>query len=66
MTPTRDQVRAFRADVQSRMGLGVTQAQDYCADLVHVTRRAWQMWERGDRKMPPGLWELAKIKLEID
>ena len=30
--------------------------------MVHVTGRAWRMWESGDRLMTPGLWELFQIK----
>jgi len=54
-TPTSEQVRALREAIQSRQGIGITEAQDYCASQVYVTRRAWQMWESGSRKMPPGL-----------
>ena len=40
--------------------LGYTQKE--AAELVHVSLRAWQLWEAGDRKMPPGIWELCVIK----
>jgi len=39
--------------------------QQEAADSVHVTLRAWQMWEAGQRKMPAGIWELCVIKAGI-
>ena len=33
------------------------------ASLVYCAARTWQQWERGDRNMPYGLWELFNIKL---
>jgi DNA-binding XRE family transcriptional regulator len=45
---------------KTRNVLGYTQKE--AADMVHVSLRAWQLWEVGDRKMPPGLWELFVIK----
>ncbi len=36
--------------------------QSEAAALVHVTPRAWQWWEAGQRAMPIGLWELLLIK----
>ena len=45
---------------KTRKVLGYTQRE--AAELVHVSLRAWQLWEAGDRKMPPGLWELCVIK----
>ena len=42
------------------MALGFTQKE--AAELVHVTLRAWQLWEAGERKMPAGIWELCVIK----
>jgi putative transcriptional regulator len=44
----------------ARLALGYTQKE--AAALVHVSLRAWQMWEAGDRKMPPAVWELCVIK----
>ena len=52
--PSADAVKAFRATQN------LTQAD--CAALVHVTLRAWQMYEAGDRRMPPAYWELVNIK----
>ena len=52
--PTPEQIRAARA------AAGMTQTQ--AADIVHGAMRAWQDWEAGKRRMPPGLWELFRIK----
>jgi len=60
--PTPAQVIALRESIQSREGLGITAAQDYCAAMLYTSRRAWQQWERGERKMHPAFWELARIK----
>jgi hypothetical protein len=49
------------AAVQLALDIGITAAQDWCANQVHVARRTWQSWEYGDRAMPPGLWELLLI-----
>ena len=45
------------------MAYGVTQQQ--AAGMVHVTLRAWQHWESGQRTMPAGLWELFVIKVGL-
>lgn len=60
--PSPDEVRCLRERIQFKRELGITAAQDFCAELVHTSRRAWQQWESGDRKMHPAFWELAKIK----
>lgn len=44
----------------TRKALGYTQKE--AAELVHVSLRAWQLWEAGDRTMPPSVWELCVIK----
>jgi DNA-binding transcriptional regulator YiaG len=44
----------------TRVTLGYTQKE--MAEMLHVSLRAWQLWEAGDRKIPPGLWELCVIK----
>jgi putative transcriptional regulator len=36
--------------------------QTAAAALVYATRRGWQRWEAGDRKMGPATWELFRIK----
>lgn len=63
--PSPEQVKALREIIQARDSLGITAAQDSCATMLHTSRRAWQQWERGDRKMHPAFWELAKIKSKV-
>lgn len=53
-SPSPEQIKS------ARLALGYTQKE--AAALVHVSLRAWQMWEAGDRKMPPAVWELCVIK----
>jgi len=62
--PLPKEVIALREEIQARKGMGVTAAQDHCAGTTYTTRRGWQCWERGERKMHPAFWELAKIKLQ--
>ena len=40
-------------------------SEEFLAKLVHVSLRAWQLWESGDIKMPPAAWELCVIKCEM-
>jgi DNA-binding XRE family transcriptional regulator len=47
----------------ARLAMGYTQKE--AAALVHVSLRAWQLWEAGDRKMPAAAWELCVIKCGI-
>lgn len=61
-SPNPSEVIDLRVHIQERDGLGITAAQDYCADMLHTSRRAWQQWERGERKMHPAFWELARLK----
>ncbi len=56
-SPSPEQIKAMR------MALGHTQKE--AAELVHVSLRAWQLWEAGDRKMLPGIWELCVIKVGL-
>ena len=60
--PDKSEVVAGRARVQETFGVGITAAQDWCAEQVHTTRRVWQQWEAGDRGMHPAFWELFRIK----
>jgi len=60
--PDKSLVLAGRLAVQQKMGLGITTAQDWCAEQVHTTRRVWQQWESGDRRMHPAFWDLFSIK----
>lgn len=59
-SPSPEQVR----DLRERHGV----SQSLLADLLHVSSRAVQFWEAApgsklSRDMPPGLFELALIKL---
>lgn len=60
--PAPSDIIALREKLQGDLNIGITAAQDKCAELLHTSRRAWQQWERGDRKMHPAFWELIKIK----
>lgn len=53
-SPTPKKLKTLRA------AMGYTQRE--AAEMLHVSLRAWQLWEAGSRKMPPGLWELCVIK----
>lgn len=61
-SPSAAQVKALREAVQARMGLGITDAQDWCADALHTSRRAFQQWETGPTAMHQAFWELLLIK----
>lgn len=61
--PTPDQVKDVRESVQERLSLGITAAQDWCAEALHTSRRAFQQWESGDRRMHPAFFELLTIKV---
>ena len=60
--PRPEDVLKLREALQKRESIGITAAQDRCAEMLHTSRRAWQQWERGDRKMHPAFWELAQLK----
>lgn len=64
--PTPSEIKKLREKMQQDQGLGITSAQDYCAEQLHTSRRAWQQWEVGDRKMHPAFWELVNIKCGIE
>lgn len=42
---------------QAAKALGASEIQ------VFTSRRAWQQWERGERRMHLAFWELAHIKI---
>lgn len=63
-SPTAAEVVALRTAVQEQRGIGITAAQDLCAEALHTSRRAWQQWETRDRGMHPAFWELACLKLK--
>ena len=47
----------------ARIGAGLTQLQ--AANLIGISRRVWQYYEFGDRKMSLNDWELFQIELEL-
>ena len=53
----------LREQVQKSLSLGITAAQDRCAEAVCSQRRAWQQWERGERHIHPGIYKLARIEI---
>lgn len=55
--PAPETIRTLRSTLQ------LTQKE--AADLVHVSLRAWQWWEAGQREMPLAAWELLVIKAGI-
>jgi len=63
--PAHTDVIGLRSQVQSALGCGITDAQDWCALALHTSRRAFQQWEAGDRRMHPALWELLSIKISM-
>ena len=53
------------ADIRAaRRAFGLTQSQ--AGALCGVTDRAWRYWERGEREMPKGMWELFNIKTKVE
>lgn len=62
--PSCEDVINLRESLQSD-SVGITKAQDLCAEMLHTSRRSWQQWERGDRKMHPAFWELISIKITM-
>lgn len=53
-SPTAAEVKKARSTT------GLSQRQS--ADLIHVSRRAWQTYEDGTVPMKLGLWELYQFK----
>jgi len=47
-----------------RLSLGLSQTA--FGALVHAGLRTVQDWEAGERRMHPGLWELARLKVGPD
>jgi len=54
LIPDAAQVRASR----KRAGL----SQRASAALIHVSRRSWQSYEKGEAEIKLGLWELFQFK----
>lgn len=65
MTPAPTQVKQLREAVQVSRSIGITAAQDWCAEALHTSRRAFQQWETGARAMHPAFWELLNIKAAL-
>jgi DNA-binding transcriptional regulator YiaG len=62
-SPSPAEVLASREAVRARLECGITAAQDWCAEGLHTSRRAFQQWEAGDRRMHPAFFELLSIKV---
>lgn len=60
--PAPEDVRAVREMMQTRRACGIIAAQDWCAEALHTSRRAFQQWETGERRMHPAFWELLMLK----
>lgn len=56
-------VMTARESVQAKLRLGITDAQAWCAKLLHTKLRTWQQWETGDRRMHPAFWDLFQRRL---
>jgi DNA-binding transcriptional regulator YiaG len=65
MTPIPEQVKQVREAVQAGSEIGITAAQDWCAEALHTSRRSFQQWETGARAMHPAFWELLTIKTAL-
>ena len=62
-SPRPQDVVAARETVQAKLGAGITAAQDWCAEALHTSRRSFQQWETGERRMHPAFIELLVIKV---
>lgn len=62
--PLPSDVILLREQLQRVNNMGITAAQDACAAMLYTSRRAWQQWERGERKMHPAFWELINVKYQ--
>lgn len=62
ISPTPETVKTMRENVQAHYGIGITEAQDWCSEKVLRSRRNWQQWELGERKMDAALWKLFRIE----
>jgi len=67
-SPTPEQIKTARVKIQADLGLGITAAQKYCAELIYKGLRTWQQWESSEgtkdhRKMDRAFWELFVIKV---
>lgn len=57
MHPEPKQIKDMRLSVK----LDTTQA----GNLLHVSARTFQRWERGTSKMPLAYWELFELKVRV-
>ena len=55
--PKPDELREFRRV----HGMSTQEA----GELVHVTAKAWERWEAGERPMHPAFFELARLKVRM-
>lgn len=62
-SPSPAEVLAAREVVRGRLGCGITAAQDWCAEKLHTSRRAFQQWESGERRMHPAFFDLLTIRI---
>jgi len=44
-----------------RLEHGLT--QEAAGAAIYHSRRAWQDWERGERRMSPALWQFARERI---
>ena len=61
-SPSPEQVKGIRQSVQAAHALGITAAQDWCAEALYTSRRTFQQWESGECAMHQAFWELLRIK----
>ena len=48
-------------DLRHKLNLTTAQA----GNLLHITSRTFQRWERGNTKMPYAYWELFELKCRV-
>ena len=48
---------------ETRESLGLTQTE--AGGVLHTTKRVWQQWEAGERRMHPAFWELFQLKTSL-
>lgn len=61
--PAPAEVIALREALQAARSIGITAAQQYCAERMFTTLRVWQGWERGERRMHPLFWWAAQLRI---
>ena len=58
--PSKLQIIEARKAWSVKMGRPMTSS--HCAAMIYVTQRTWQKYESGESRMPPGLFELFRLK----